>query len=159
MPEWSTSCPDWADRLINGESIIPPPIFPEMAEQALDVFKQLKIVDAPGSPTFGEACAPWVFDLVASIFGAYDQETGRRLITEWFILIPKKNSKSTIAAGIMMTALILNWRQSAEFSILAPTVEVANNSFGPARDMCSERADDGAGGGDRRNQCRCCRYE
>jgi len=139
--EWTTACPDWADRLIRGESIIPPPIFPEMAEQALDVFKQLKIVDAPGSPTFGEACAQWVFDLVASIFGAYDTETGRRLITEWFILIPKKNSKSTIAAGIMMTALILNWRQSAEFSILAPTVEVANNAYAPARDMTQRDED------------------
>ncbi|MFK1121622.1 terminase large subunit [Pseudomonas aeruginosa] len=139
--EWTTACPDWANRLIRGESIIPLPIFPEMAEQALEVFKQLKIVDAPGSPTFGEACAPWVFDLVASIFGAYDPETGRRLITEWFILIPKKNSKSTIAAGIMMTALILNWRQSAEFSILAPTVEVANNAYAPARDM-TQRDDD-----------------
>lgn len=125
-----------------GESIIPPPIFPEQAATALAVFKELRIVDAPRSPTFGECCAPWVFDLVASIFGAYDAEIGRRLITEWFVLVPKKNSKSTIAAGIMMTALILNWRQSAEFSILAPTVEVANNSFGPARDMCSERADD-----------------
>lgn len=139
--EWTTACPDWVDRLINGESIIPPPIFPEMAEQALDVFKQLKIVDAPGSPTFGEACAQWVFDLVASIFGAYDPDTGRRLITEWFILIPKKNSKSTIAAGIMMTALILNWRQSAEFSILAPTVEVANNAYAPARDMTQRDED------------------
>ena len=139
--EWTTACPDWAGRLIRGESIIPPPIFPEMAEQALEVFKQLKIVDAPGSPTFGEACAPWVFDLVASIFGAYDPETGRRLITEWFILIPKKNSKSTIAAGIMMTALILNWRQSAEFSILAPTVEVANNAYAPARDMTQRDED------------------
>ena len=142
MPEWSTACPDWADRLRAGESIIPPPIFPEQAATALAVFKELRIVDAPGSPTFGECCAPWVFDLVASIFGAYDAESGRRLSTEWFVLFPKKNSKSTIAAGIMMTALILNWRQSAEFSILAPTVEVANNSFGPARDMCSERADD-----------------
>lgn len=142
MPEWSTACPDWAARLRAGESIIPPPIFPEQAATALAVFKELRIVDAPGSPTFGECCAPWVFDLVASIFGAYDAESGRRLITEWFVLVPKKNSKSTIAAGIMMTALILNWRQSAEFSILAPTVEVANNSFGPARDMCSERADD-----------------
>lgn len=141
MPEWTTACPDWAERLIRGDSIIPSPIFPEMAEQALDVFKQLKIVDAPGSPTFGESCAQWVFDLVASIFGAYDPETGRRLITEWFILIPKKNSKSTIAAGIMMTALILNWRQSAEFSILAPTVEVANNAYAPARDMI-QRDDD-----------------
>ena len=142
MPEWSTACPDWAAKLRAGESIIPPPIFAEPAAEALAVFRELRIVDAPGSPTFGESCAPWVFDLVASIFGAYDAESGRRLITEWFVLVPKKNSKSTIAAGIMMTALILNWRQSAEFSILAPTVEVANNSFGPARDMCAERADE-----------------
>lgn len=134
----TTSCPDWADRLKSGRSIIPPPIFPEEAERALAVFKELRIVDAPGSPTFGEACAPWVFDLVASIFGAYDAESGRRLITEWFICIPKKNSKSTLAAGIMMTALILNWRQSAEFAILAPTIEIANNSYAPARDMVKQ---------------------
>ncbi|WP_336598424.1 terminase large subunit domain-containing protein [Paraburkholderia bengalensis] len=133
--EWTTACPDWADRLRTGRSIIPPPIFPDQAAQALEVFKQLKIVDAPGSPTFGEACADWVFDLVASVFGAYDAESGRRLITEWFICLPKKNSKSTLAAGIMMTAVILNWRMSAEYAILAPTIEVANNSFAPSRDM------------------------
>jgi phage terminase large subunit-like protein len=141
MPEWSTACPDWAARLRAGESIIPPPIFPEQAEQALSIFKALKIVDAPGSPTFGESCAEWVFDLVRSIFGAYDADSGRRLVVEWFILIPKKNSKSTIAAGIMMTAVILNWRQSAEFSVLAPTVEVANNAYAPARDMVQKDED------------------
>ena len=138
----STACPDWGERLKRGESIIPPPIFPEEAEKAIAVFKELKIVDAPGSPTFGEACAQWVFDLVASIFGAYDASTGRRLITEWFVLIPKKNSKSTIAAGIMMTAQILNWRVSGEFAILAPTIEVAGNSYNPARDMCAEHVDE-----------------
>jgi len=135
VPEWSTACLDWSERLKSGRSIIPPPIFPDQAAQALEVFKALKIVDAPGSPTFGDACAEWVFDLVASIFGAYDPDSGRRLITEWFICLPKKNSKSTIAAGIMMTAVILNWRQSAEFTILAPTIEVAGNSFAPSRDM------------------------
>ncbi|PZX32049.1 phage terminase large subunit-like protein [Cupriavidus phytorum] len=140
--EWTTACPDWAERLQSGRSIIPPPIFPDQAEQALAIFKELRIVDAPGSPTFGEACAEWVFELVASIFGAYQPESGRRLITEWFVCLPKKNSKSTIAAGIMMTALILNWRQSAEFAILAPTIEIANNSFGPSRDFCAERVDE-----------------
>lgn len=139
--EWTTACVDWSDRLKEGRSIIPPPIFLERAEEALRIFKELKIVDAPGSPTFGEACAEWVFDLVASIFGAYDQNSGRRLITEWFVCLPKKNSKSTIAAGIMMTALILNWRQSAEFAILAPTLEVANNSFKPSWDMVSRDED------------------
>jgi phage terminase large subunit-like protein len=136
--EWSTACLDWAERLPAGKSIIPPPIFPEQAEQALAVFKALKIVDAPGSPTFGESCAPWVFDFVRCIFGAYDPDSGRRLITEFFLCIPKKNSKSTIAAGIMLTALVLNWRQSAEFAVLAPTVEVANNAYAPARDMVQQ---------------------
>lgn len=135
MPEWSTSCVDWGERLKTGRSIIPPPIFPEQAELALSIFRQLKIVDAPGSPTFGDAGAQWVFDLVASVFGAYDAESGRRLITEWFVCIPKKNSKSSLAAGIMMTAMILNWRISAEYTILAPTIEVANNSFAPSRDI------------------------
>ena len=131
----STACLDWADRLRTGRSIIPAPIFPDEAEAGLTVMRELKIVDAPGSPTIGEACAPWVFDLAASIFGAYEAETGRRLITEWFVCLPKKNSKSTIAAAIMITALIRNWRQSAEFIILAPTVEIASNSYAPSRDM------------------------
>ena len=134
-PEWTTAMPDWADRIKAGKSIIPPPLFQGEADRALEVFKALKIVDAPGSPTFGESCADWVFELVASVFGAYNPDTGRRLITEWMVVIPKKNSKSTLAAGIMLTALILNWRQSAAFTILAPTVEVATNAYNPARDM------------------------
>ena len=137
-PVWKTSCLDWEDRIRTGRSIIPPPIFPEEAERALQVFKSLKIVDAPGSPTFGEAAAPWVFDLVASVFGAYDAESGKRLITEWVVVIPKKNSKSSLAAGIMMTALILGWRQSGIYTVLAPTVQVADNAFAPARDMVAK---------------------
>jgi phage terminase large subunit-like protein len=140
MMEWSTACTDWEARLMARTSIIPAPIYPEEAARALAIFKQLRIVDAPGSPTFGEACDAWVFDFVAAIFGSYDAESGRRLIKEAFLLIPKKNSKSTIAAGIMVTALILNWRELAELIILAPTIEIANNAFAPARGMI--RADD-----------------
>ena len=136
MITWTTACPDWEKRIIKGESLIAlPPLFPEEAESALSVFKELRLVDVLGRPTFGEAGRPWLFDFVGSIFGSYDSDAGRRLITEYFLLISKKNSKSTGAAGIMMTALIRNWRESAEFTILAPTVEIANNSFYPARDM------------------------
>ena len=137
-PEYSTACLDWADRIRAGKSIIPPPIFPEEAAAAVAVMRELRIVDAPGSPTMGEACAPWVFDLAAAIFGSYDSETGNRLIKEVFVLVSKKNSKSTIAGAIMLTALIRNWRQSAQFAILSPTVEVATNSFAPASDMVAK---------------------
>ncbi|EJN16471.1 phage terminase-like protein, large subunit [Pseudomonas sp. GM78] len=101
----------------------------------MQVLNDLRIVDAPGSPLIGESCAPWISDLAGAIFGAYNSNTGERLIQEFFLLISKKNAKSTIAAAIMLTVLIRNWRQSAEFIILAPTIEVANNAYAPARDM------------------------
>lgn len=140
--DWTTACPDWAERVLdpNGKLIPFEPLFPEEAESALRVFRELRVMDVAGSPTMGEICRPWLLDFVQSVFGAYNPETGRRLLTEFFLLISKKNAKSTTAAGIMLTALIRNWRKSAEFLILAPTIEVANNSFYPARDMV--RADE-----------------
>lgn len=140
-PIWSTACLDWERRIVERESLVPfQPLFPEQAEGAMAVFRDLRITDMAGRPTIGEACRPWVFDLPRALFGSYDAEAGRRLIREYMLLVSKKNWKSGKAASIMLTALLRNWRDEAEFLIVAPTIEVANNSFGPAASMV--RADE-----------------
>jgi len=133
---YTTACPDWERRIVAGESLITfPPLFPKEAAHGLAIFKELRLRDVPGCPTYGQVGRKWEFDFVASIFGSCDPDTDRRLIREFFLCVAKKNDKSGMAAGIMMTALLENIREAAEFIIIAPTMEVANNSFFPARNM------------------------
>lgn len=127
---WSTACPDWAERIAAGRSLIPElPLFAEEAARALRVFRRLRVPDLVGTPTYGEVCGEWVFDLVRALFGSYDAATRRRMIREFFVLIPKKNGKSSIAAAIMVTAAIVNTRPAAELLLIAPTKKIADIAF------------------------------
>lgn len=141
-PAWTTACADWTRRIRKRDPLTPcPPLFQEEADLGLSYFDELFMVDLGRKEdgsfyTFGEVSPTWVRDFVGAVFGCYcdiegHPQRGRRLMKEFFMLISKKNSKSTIAAGIMLTALLQNWRDEAEFIILSPTKEIADNSFKP----------------------------
>ena len=138
---WATACPDWAERIESGLPLVPElPLFDQPADKALAIFKRLRVPDMPGQPMFGDVSRPWVFALVRAIFGSLDPETQRRAISEFFVMIPKGNAKTTLAAAIMLTAIIVNVRPNAEALIVAPTINVANRGFSQAVGMI--RADE-----------------
>lgn len=139
--EWSTACPDWERRIVQRESLIAcPPLFPSVAEDAWAICSEFILTDVAGQPRLGDASLAWLRDFVMAVFGSENPETGRRHINEYMLMVSKKNAKSTIAAAIMLCALIMNWRQSAELLILSPTKEIADNSYKPIRDFI--KADD-----------------
>ncbi len=127
---WRTACPDWAARLMAGESLVPDlPLFPAERDKALRIFDRLRLPDVIGQPPMAEAAGPWIRDIVAALFGSYDAAVNRRMVQEVFLLVPKKNGKSSYAAAIMVTAMIVNRRPNAEYLLIAPTMEIAGISY------------------------------
>ncbi|MEP4195972.1 MAG: terminase large subunit [Aliishimia sp.] len=127
---WCTAVPDWAERIRLGRSLLPDlPLHDAYAEKALEIFKSLRNPDLEDFPTFGELCDDWVFNLVRAIFGSYDPEIKKRYLREFFVMIPKKNGKTAIAAAIIVTACILNMSPAAQFILIAPTIDLARNAF------------------------------
>ncbi len=136
MTGWDTALPDWEQRIERGQSLIPDlPLHESEAERGLRIFRRLRLPDVYGKPTLGEAFGPWVMDLVAAVFGAFDPATHRRALQEFFLLVPKKNGKSTLSAGILITAVLVNKRPSAEVLMIAPTKTIADIAFGQAKGM------------------------
>lgn len=131
---WRTALPDWRERIMAGLPLVPDlPLFDASAQRALRVFRRLRIPDVIGTPTMAEACGDWYLAIVAALFGSYDPVTRRRMLQEAFLLIPKKNSKSSNGGALMLTAVIVNERPEAEFNLIAPTMEIANIAFKQAK--------------------------
>lgn len=127
---WDLSCPDWKDRLRTGRSLVPTlPLDAREGGRAVAVFNKLRLADVPGTPTMAEAGGDWFRDIVMALFGSLDPVTRVRAIRELFLLIPKKNSKTTNGALLMLTALLLNERPSAQYIMTAPVQDVAEIAF------------------------------
>lgn len=132
---WSFACPDWAERLKSGRSLVPAlPLFHEEAQRATAIFDRLRLPDVPGQPTMAEASGEWFRDIVRAVFGSLGPD-GVRRVPELFTLVPKKNSKTTGGAAVMLTALLMNRRPRAEFLLVGPTQEIADVAFSQAAGM------------------------
>lgn len=130
VPVWDTSCPDWEQRLLSGKALVPElPLFQMEAERALRIFNRLRLPDVIGTPTMAKGAGDWFRRIVEALFGSYDPSTNRRIIQEVFLLVPKKNGKSSYAAALMVVALIVNRRPNAEFLLIAPTKKIADIAF------------------------------
>lgn len=133
---WDTSCRDWQDRIRAGRSLLPAlPLISSEADRAVAIFNRLQLPDVPGRPFLAEAAGDWQRDIVRALFGAYDPQAGVRHVREIFQLVPKKNSKTTAGAAIMLTAVLMSRRPRAEFLLVAPTQEVANLAYAQAVGM------------------------
>ncbi len=130
---WDLSCPDWWQRLQAGRSLVPDlPIWTEEGERAVRIFNKLRLADVPGTPTMAEAGGDWFRDIVRAMFGCVNPVTRERMIRELFALVPKKNSKTTDGALLMVTALLMNQRPRASFVMTAPVQDVAQLAFDAA---------------------------
>lgn len=134
--DWDFSCPDWAERLQSGRSLIPAlPLDRDKADRAVKIFNRLHLPDVPGLPTMEEAAGDWFRDIVAALFGSVDPITAARMVQQIFALVAKKNSKTTNGAALMLTALLVNERPRAEFLLVGPTQEIADTAFSQAEGM------------------------
>jgi hypothetical protein len=95
------------------------------AERALRIFKRLRIPDVIGTPTMAEACGRVVLPDRGGALRLLRPRDQRRMIQEFFLLIPKKNSQ------------VEQWRR-------AMMVTARSSIAGPRPSSLLDRADDGS---------------
>jgi phage terminase large subunit-like protein len=130
------SCPDWIEKLKAGETPMPEvPLDDGLAGVAVRIFDQLRLPDVAGQPTLGEVGGEWFRDILRALFGCIDPETKIRYISELFLLVPKKNSKTTNSAALGLIALMVNTIPNAKMVIIGPTQGVAETCFSQLQGM------------------------
>lgn len=136
------SCLDWFEKLKAGRPPLPDnlPLDVDEATAAVAVFEKLCLPDVPGQPLLRDVAGEWAKDFVSAIFGTVEMNDDRtvivnRPIRRFFQLVPKKNSKTTNGAAIMMTALLRNRRPNAEFLLVGPTQATAELAYDQAKGM------------------------
>ena len=96
--------------------------------------EQLPHVDGEwGSPTI--VLEPWQKFVLGSIYGWLKKSDGRRRFTTSYVEVPRKNTKSTMAAGVCLYGTVLDKEQGAQVYCAATTLRQAKYVFDPAKRM------------------------
>lgn len=127
------SCRDWRERLRDHKRLINDNVFARLdsfeVELAVGFYNALHLPDVPGLPLMLHASGEWFRDIIRVLFGSLNRTTMERFVEEVFVLVPKKNSKTTNGAALMLTALLMNMRPRAEFLNIGATQAVSDLAF------------------------------
>lgn len=131
------ACPDWWARIKAGETpMARVPVDEARAAKALAFFNRLRLPDgaAAGTP-LADACGDWFRDILLAFLCSADPATGARVVWELLAMVPKKNSKTTYAAALCLTALHLEEARNGEMLLIGPSQNIANRCFKQAQRM------------------------
>lgn len=139
---WDLSCPDWADRIREGRSLVPDlSLVKTEADLGLAFFDELQLPDVPGLPKMRDAAGGWFREIVRVAFGSWDPAVQLRYIRDIFAMLPKGQSKTTYSAGLLLTAMLMNRRPRAEALFVGPTQAIADNAYDKAVGMVESSRD------------------
>src|SRR4051812_26326361 len=131
---WNLSLPNWQEIIRTGGSLVPDlPLDQVAAQRAVAVFDKLRLPDVAGKPLLKEAAGDWFRDIVRALHGSV--VGSERMVREPFLLVPKKSSKTSYGAALMLTSLLINERPKAEFLLIAPTQPIAEIAFNQVAGM------------------------
>ncbi len=134
MPRFA--CPDWWEKLQRGETpMADVPLDDARAAKALAFFNRLCLPDVIGNPALSEACGEWFKDVLVAFLASADPETSERTVWEALCEVPKKNSKSTYAAALALTALYLEETPNGQMLLIGPSQNISARCFEQARGM------------------------
>ncbi|WP_028029900.1 terminase large subunit domain-containing protein [Gemmobacter nectariphilus] len=130
------ACPDWWGKLQRGETPIADiPLNEDKARRALAFFNRLRLPDVPGNPAMATACGEWFRDILVAFFASEDPETWQPIVWELLCMVPKKNSKSTYAAGLGLTALFMEEAPNRQMLLVGPSQNISQRCFDQAQGM------------------------
>lgn len=130
------ACPDWWEKLQAGEvPMADIPLDQDRARRALAFFNRLRLPDVPGNPPLSEACGDWFKQILCVFFAGIDQDTLQPAVWELLCMLPKKQSKSTYASALALTAAYMETAPNRQMLMVGPSQNISERCFDQAQGM------------------------